>query len=349
MARDPADGFDGTRALEMAVGALNGLVGDYLHRTKNGLATEMEIVRWAAPAAPSEAADATPAVRVGEGRLPVTREGLAEALAGARLSPRIAVFVHGLMSTEDIWRGAPGESYGELLARDLGVASFEVRFNSGLRISQNGEHLDALMEQLVSNFPVPVEEVAMIGHSLGGLVIRAAHHAASERGSSWLGLCRRAFYLGSPHLGAPLERFGNVLTWALKKIPNPITELIADIVNLRSAGVKDLRYGNLRREDWEGADADALLQNLRHPVPLSPNVRHHLVVGSLSRDLESAVLFGDMLVPVRSAAGRAVAADRSPVFPAEHVAVFPGFHHLRLAHDPEVYTRLRAWAEEPLR
>ena len=357
MARSPGSGVDLGRGVEMAVGALNGLVGDYLHRTGNGLATEMEVVRWILSAPPAERGpeiaptpDVAPLEQLSfvaqDGRLSLTKEGLSAAFPGA--PRRIALFVHGLMSTEDIWRGTPGPSYGERLAHDLGIASIEVRYNSGLRISQNGELLDALMERFVAAYPGPIDEIIMVGHSMGGLVIRSAHHAASERERAWLPVCRRAFYLGSPHLGAPLERVGNVLTWALKQIPNPVTGLIAEIVNLRSVGVKDLRYGNLRREDWEGADADALLTNRRHPVPLLPHVRHHLIVGSLSRDLESRVLFGDLLVPVRSASGRAVHSDRSPVFPQEHVALLPGYHHLRLAHDPEVYSHLRTWAEEPL-
>ena len=176
----------------------------------------------------------------------------------------------------------------------------------------------------------------------------SACHAAGAGERRWLPLARRAFYVGTPHLGAPLERFGNALTWALGRIPNPYTRLVADIVNLRSSGVKDLRYGSLRHEDWEGADADALLQNRRHPVPLLPHVRHHLVAGTLVDDPLVAVLFGDALVPLPSATGRAEAHHRSAIFPQEHVRVLPSFDHLSLAHHPAVYARLRAWCEEEL-
>jgi hypothetical protein len=157
---------------------------------------------------------------------------------------------------------------------------------------------------------------------------------------------KRAFYIGTPHLGAPLERFGNVLTWALTALDNPYTKLVADIVNLRSSGIKDLRYANLRREDWEGADANALLQNRRHPVPLLPHIRHHLVAGALSSDPRLALLFGDAIVPLKSATGRAAPEDLCAPFPQEHVRIMPALDHLRLAHDPEVYAQLRAWCEE---
>jgi pimeloyl-ACP methyl ester carboxylesterase len=312
--------------LELAIGALNGLVGDYLKRTGNGLATSMQLVKGGEP-------------------LPVTREGLAAAYPEA--SPRLAVLVHGLMSTEDVFRMPDGETYGSLLARDLGLTELQVRYNSGLHISENGEALDALLEQVVEAYPATIEEIFLVGHSMGGLVLRSAVHAAAEHAERrWIALVRRAFYVGTPHLGAPLERFGNAVTWALETIGNPYTRLVADIVNLRSSGVKDLRYGSLRREDWEGGGADALLQNRRHPVPLLPQIRHHLIASTLLPDVEMAVLFGDLLVPLKSATGRAVPADRSPIFPQEHVKIFPSLDHLRLAHDPEVYAQLRAWCEE---
>jgi len=311
--------------LEQAIGALNGAIGDYLQRTGNGLATSMGFVH--------------------DGRA-LALEPAAIAAAYPEAGPRLVVLVHGLMSTEIVWRMADGQDYGSLLARDLGLTPLYLRYNSGLHVSENGEALDALLEALVRAYPVPVEEVILVCHSMGGLVARSAAHAASERERSWLPLVRRAFYLGTPHLGAPLERFGNVLAWALSSLGNPYTRLIADLVNLRSSGVKDLRYGSLRREDWEGADADALLQNRRHPVPLLPHIRHHLVAATLAAEPNLALLFGDGLVMPDSATGRAQAHHRSAIFPQEHVRVLPSLAHLRLAHHPEVYALVRAWCEE---
>lgn len=311
--------------LELVIGVLNGVLGDYLKRTGNGLATPMQLVR--------------------DGRsMPLARD--APAAAAAEATPRIAVLVHGLMSTESVWAMPDGETYGSKLARDLGVTALCVRYNSGLHVSESGEALDVLLEQLVDAYPVPVEELLLVGHSMGGLVLRSAAHAASDKQRRWLPLVKRAFYLGTPHLGAPLERFGNVLTWALTTLDNPYTKLVADIVNLRSSGIKDLRYANLRREDWEGADENALLQNRRHPVPLLPHIRHHLIAGSLSSDPRLSLLFGDAIVPLKSATGRAAPRDRSSPFPQEHVRIMPALDHLRLAHDPEVYAQIRAWCEE---
>ena len=146
--------------LEQVIGVLNGALGDYLKRTGNGLAIPMELIH--------------------EGRsLPADRAAITAAHPAA--TPRLVVLVHGLMSTETFWRMPDGEAYGSLLARDLGYTPFYVRYNSGLHVSENGEALDALLEQLVRRYPVPVEELVLIGHSMGGLVIRSATHVASER------------------------------------------------------------------------------------------------------------------------------------------------------------------------
>lgn len=317
--------------LELAIGVLNGTLGDYLKRTGNGLATSMALVCAGRAVA-------------------LTRAAIAAAYPAA--SPRVAVLVHGLMSTESVWEMEGGVTYGSRLAADLGFTPLYVRYNSGLHVSENGEALDALLERLVAEYPVPIEELVLIGHSMGGLVTRSAAHAAAAGERRWLPLVKRAFYLGTPHLGAPLERFGNALTWALRAVgsaaSDPYTQLVADILDLRSSGVKDLRYANLRREDWEGADADALLQNRRHPAPLLPHIRHHLVAATIGDDPRLTLLFGDAIVPLRSATGRARPHDRSALFPQEHVRVLPRLDHLRLAHEPEVYALLRAWCEEPL-
>jgi pimeloyl-ACP methyl ester carboxylesterase len=311
--------------LEQLIGALNGALGDYLHRTRNGLATTMHFVRDGRPMA-------------------LTPPGLAAAYPDT--SPRIVVLVHGLMSTEIVFRMPDGSDYGSLLARDLGYTPFYLRYNSGLHISENGEALDGLLEALVLAYGRPIDEICLVGHSMGGLVIRSAFHAASGRARRFLPLVKRAIYVGTPHLGAPLERFGNAVAWALARLPSPYTRLAADLVNLRSSGVKDLRYANLRSEDWEGADADALLQNRRHPVPLLPSIRHYLIAGTLAPDPFVTLLFGDALVPVESAAGRARAHHKSALFPQERVRVLPSLDHVSLAHYAEVYAIIRSYCEE---
>ena len=251
--------------LEFAIGVLNGVLGDYLHRQGNGLATPMELFLHGRP------------VRLDRASL----QSAYPAAAG-----RLVLWVHGFAVTEGIWAFSedPAVTYGTLLQRDLGLTPLYLRYNTGLHISENGEALARLLETLVAEFPVPVEELVLVGYSMGGLVVRSACHVAAETGLSWLSQVRRAIYLAVPHLGSSLERMGKRVASTLQAIPNVYTQLVADVVNLRSNGVKDLGFGNLLKQDWEGADNAALLQNRRHPAPLLPGISHHLLVGTLAPD-----------------------------------------------------------------
>ncbi|MBF5043144.1 alpha/beta hydrolase [Aggregicoccus sp. 17bor-14] len=311
------------------LGVLNGVLGDYLQRTGNGLATAM-------------------ALHVDH--RPVALEPAALRAAFPRASPRVALWVHGLGVTEAVWGfpGAPQQSYPAMLERDAGYTPLTLRYNTGLHISENGAALSALLGQLVAHFPVPIEELVLVGYSMGGLVLRSACHVAAEAQAPWLSHVRRAVYLGAPHLGAPLERLGQGVAHLLRALPSAYTRLVAEVLDLRSSGVKDLGFANLLQQDWDGATREQLLRNRRHPVPLLPGISHHLVVGTLGRHERHllSLLFGDGMVRVASAAGRAPGGHPSPLFPQEHVAVMPGVDHLGLAHHPDVYARLRAWLEE---
>src|SRR4029079_17702299 len=112
--------------------------------------------------------------------------------------PRVVVFLHGLFETEYAWGR---NSYGARLQRDLGVTPVYVRFNTGRHISENGRALAELLDALVADWPVEGEQIALVGHSLGGLVARSACH----HGGDWTPLVRHTVSLGSPHTGAPLE------------------------------------------------------------------------------------------------------------------------------------------------
>jgi triacylglycerol lipase len=312
------------RTLERLVGVLNGAVGDYLARTGNGLATELTLAH-------------------GEATLSIDRASIARAYPGA--TSRVVVLVHGLMCTEDVFRFPDGSDYGSLLARDLGYTPLYVRYNSGLAIGANGEALSLLLEALVERYPVSIEELLLVGHSMGGLVIRSACHAAHESKSTWLGLARRAIYVGTPHRGAPLERVGRTVSRLLEAIPDPYTRLIAEIAELRSEGIKDLGDADLRLEDGERRRTGPSLTDPEHPVPLLPSLGHYLLAGTLVDDPTLAALFGDAIVPLASATNAAKGPRARDVLPPEHVKVFPGIHHLGLAANPKVYEQIRAFAE----
>jgi alpha-beta hydrolase superfamily lysophospholipase len=323
-------------AARAVLAVLNGSYGDLLERDVAELATTMGL--WH------------------HGRaLAVSGESLAAAYPGA--TGRLAVFVHGLVETERAWRfraarhhGDAEVSYGTLLGRDLGYTPIWVRYNTGLRISRNGRSLASLVEDLVAAWPVPVTDVVLVGHSMGGLVIRSAVHQAAypDQGppAPWLDLARATVTLGTPHLGAPAEKAANVATHALNLVGEgrPLAALLAQ----RSVGIKDLRYGNIVDADWHGHDPDALLRDTRTDVPLHDGVRHFAVVGTLlgSHDSRTGSLLGDLLVSPRSAVGDTGRENRL-TFPDTHVVRLTGLHHLDLLNHPRVYRHLHTWLSEP--
>lgn len=280
------------RTLDAALAILNGLVGDRLARDENELATEMSLVHEGAP-------------------LPCTRDALARAYPSA--SPRAVVFVHGLMCTESFWQDADGASFGSRLAADLGVTSLYVRYNTGLGIAESGEALADLLERVASEYPAPLEEIVLVGHSMGGLVARRACASGAARGYAWVALVTRAIYVGAPHRGAPLERAGRLAMRVLGAIDDPYARLAADVGDLRSLGIKDL---------GDGVDAELL-----------PTARHLFVAGALS----SSAWLGDGMVPVASATYGA---------PDAHVRFVPKVGHVALARSPDVYAHVRRFCEE---
>jgi pimeloyl-ACP methyl ester carboxylesterase len=315
------------KQLETAIGVLNGAIGDYLVRTKNGLAIEM-------------------ACYLRGERLPLDRVSIARAHPDAR--PRVAVLLHGLMCTESVWEFADGSDYGALLELDVGLTPLYVRYNSGVSIAENGAALSRLLASLVREYPRQLEEIVLIGYSMGGLVARSACHVAALTPAEhrWLPLVRRAIYVGTPHLGAPMERVGRLVARVLSAVDDPYTRLIADIADLRSNGVKDLGDADLRHEDRAAVLRRISLRDPRHPVPLLPSIAHYLIAGSLSIDARVAMLFGDAVVPVRSATDGGCIDAATLALPPSHVKLVRGADHLAIAHHPEVYTHVRAWCEE---
>jgi pimeloyl-ACP methyl ester carboxylesterase len=189
-----------------------------------------------------------------------------------------------------------------------------------------------------------VQEIVLVGHSMGGLVARSAGHQAQSAGHDWVRHVHHVFCLGSPHLGAPLERGANFAGWALAGLPE--TRPVAKVLNARSAGIKDLRYGALCEEDWRDLDPDALWQHNRSDVPFLEHAQHYTICATVTRDPESrlAAIVGDLLVLLPSASGRG-RPGRSIPFPIENGLHVGGITHFHLLNHPAVYEQMRAWLE----
>jgi pimeloyl-ACP methyl ester carboxylesterase len=318
----PADGaaLGSTPNGRLAVGALNGAFGDTLARHRNGLELKMS-------------------VRSAGRDVGLSRGSLAAAFP--RAQPRIAVFVHGLCETEEAWNLGASRSvpYGYRLDAELGYTPLYVRYNSGRHISENGRELASLLSALTASWPVPVAEIVLIGHSMGGLVCRSACHYG---GPEWVEHVRHVFTLCAPHLGAPLEQAAHRASVALGAVPE--TRGFAKALNLRSAGIKDLRYGYLLDEDWLDQDPDVYLRKTASQIPFLRSANHYFVAATLSRDhrTRSARLVGDLLVLRQSAWAHARHGERLQ-FPVEHYRHVGGVNHFAVLNHPAIYDQIRCW------
>jgi pimeloyl-ACP methyl ester carboxylesterase len=259
-----------------------------------------------------------------------------------RPAPRLAVFIHGLAETENSWqrRAAESEPYGLRLHAEFGYTPVYVRYNTGRHVSENGRDLDALLDGLVAAWPERVGELLLVGHSMGGLVIRSACHYGQQESSAWVGRVRHVFYLGTPHLGAPLARAAGFTGWALGKMPE--TRPFATLVNGSSPGIKDLRHGYVLADDWAGCDQDRCTRDHRRDTPLLPGASHCTISAVVTADPGHPLgaVAGDLLVQPASAHGWGGARQRIP-FPAGSRRGLGGMHHFDLLNHPAVWTVIR--------
>lgn len=301
--------------------ALNGVLGDHLVATGNPLAIPMRLRhdgRFLRLDAKSSMADISPP------------------------NGRLAILAHGLGLNDRHW-SRKGHDHGAALARDLGYTPLYLHYNTGLHISQNGRAFAELLEALLAQWPAPVEELVIIGHSMGGLVSRSACHYGAVAGHDWPRHLRKLVFLGAPHHGAPLERGGQWIDLTLGK--SPYTAPFTRLGRIRSAGVTDLRYGNLLDEDWEGRDRFEHRGNSRQAVPLPASVECFAIAattGNRVGDVHDRLL-GDGLVPLKSALGHHKEPHRAVPFAAHRQWVGYAMNHLDLLDRQEVYERIRDW------
>jgi hypothetical protein len=303
---------------EAVLAVLNGVLGDYLSRTKNPLAIEMS-------------------VRQGGQRLVLEKDHLRAALP--RAGGRLLVLVHGSCLNDLEW-SRHGHDHGVALARDRGYTPAYLHYNSGLHISTNGRAFAAILEELVAVWPAPLEEVVILAHSMGGLVSRSACHYAEVAGHAWRRKLGKLVCLGSPHHGAPFERGGHWVDVLLgvSRYAAPLARL----GQIRSAGVTDMRFGNVLDDDWEGRDRFRHDGDRRTPLPLPAGVDCYAIAAT-SATAPGVALASDGLVPVDSALGRSDKPEFSLQFPESHQWIAFGAAHLDLLDRADVYTKIVSW------
>lgn len=297
---------------EAWVSALNGVWGDHLEATVNPLAIRMSLRIAGQP----------------------WRAGLQQPTG------KLLVLVHGLAMNDLQWQRA-GHDHGQWLARELGCTPLYLHYNSGRHVSQNGRDFSAQLDALVANWPVPVQELVIVAHSMGGLVTRSACHVGAD--AAWMQCLRKIVFLGTPHHGAPLERGGRLVDAVFGV--SPYVAPFARLSQARSAGITDLRYGNVQDADWQHRSRHAQKHDDRAPTPLPEGVQCCVVAATTAgraTGLHSRVV-GDGLVPLASALGE----HRNPALalhvPRSRRLVVTQANHWDLLNRADIADQLKRW------
>lgn len=301
-----------TPTRDAVIAALNGVLGDHLAATGNPLATTMQW-RFRGAALPT--------------RFPPDVTG------------KVLVLVHGLCMNDVQWQRG-GHDHGQALEHDLGFTSIYLRYNTGLPISQNGEELAHQMETLIEHWPVEVKEFVILTHSMGGMVARSALKHATAQSLSWVGQLNKLVFLGTPHLGAPLERGGHWIDQLLDV--SPYSAPFVRLGKMRSAGITDLRTGDIDRRNTNTRKARLSAVD---STAMPPTIRCFAIAGSTGKragDISDVVL-GDGLVPVNSALGHHADPTRALRIAKSRQAIVFETNHMALLSSSRVYTLLKKW------
>jgi hypothetical protein len=304
---------------EAVLAALNGVLGDYLAATGNPLALPMRLHGNGMP-------------------LDIARDALTAAFP--QPETHLLVLVHGLCRNHLQWQ-RNGHDHGAALARDLGCTPLYLHYNSGRHIAENGREFADLMQALVREWPYPIERLAILGHSMGGLVARSACHYGALANHGWVARLDDLVFLGAPHFGSPLERAGTRADFLIEA--SPYTAPFARLGKVRSAGVRDLGHGYLRDEDRQAASRRRRAAHAALPLP--SGVRCHAIAASLQPrpGRPGERVRGDGLVPVDSALGRSNDAARDLGLPDERRWIGYAMGHFDLLDRADVYARIRNW------
>ena len=319
---------------------LNGVIGDYLAQENNPLAIKMGFYHQQNPIL----------------LLDQDLNNLSS-YSDKPLTNKVVVLLHGLTNLETIWdfntgiNSAPNDqdkrysfdhdncdrfNYGTGLQQDIGFTPLYLRYNSGLKIEKNGQQFAALMNQLIKAYPMPIDELILIGFSMGGLLMRHAQKIAFTNNSEWLSKVTQCFYIGTPHEGSQFERFGQMASAMVRAFPRSYINQWADWIDVRSQGIQDLKEGLAHLNDPRANDSE--LHSCENGFYYQ--AQHHFISGSLSPNSNSLVnkMLGDSLVKQPSAVPESIPSDSKQ-------AHFDGIAHIPLAHSPKIYQQIHSWVE----
>jgi pimeloyl-ACP methyl ester carboxylesterase len=258
------------------------------------------------------------AVRSRDGAaVPLDSRSLSAAFPSA--SGRIVILLHGLGQTERCFEGSDTSSGLARAIESSRSTPVLVRYNTGRSVTVNGGELADLVAGLIDDWPTPVDEVALVGFSMGGLVARAAIDAGIADGERWIDLVRHVVTIAAPHAGSPIEKAVEVTSRSLMVTPQ--TRPLGGFLGSRSSGIRDLRTGIDLPPSFDG-------------------VEHHVIAAVLTASPESRIgsVVGDLVV-------RPVSATGQVRILVDNQAIIGGRRHFDILDDPSVVDRVIGWIE----
>lgn len=292
--------------------ALNGVLGDYLLLRNNPLAIPMHFKKDGEVLSNTQLLDV---INHSNGKL--------------------LIMIHGLCMNDLQWC-RDGHDHGAELAKESGMGAIYLHYNTGRHICDNGKQFADELESLIKLTNRKLE-INVLAHSMGGLVARSAFHVAEHSGHKWPQMLKKLVFLGTPHHGADLEKAGNWIDLILGA--HSYTVPLARIVKVRSAGITDLRYGNVQEADWNTRERFEFSGDKRLPMPLPESVQCFAIATSANDSINNPL--GDGLVRIKSALGE----HQNPAFnlriPDNQKWVGTNINHMQLLSDLKVYQVLK--------
>ncbi len=305
--------------------ALNGVVGDHMEEKENPLKITMQF-------------------RHQSKTIPLDSKSLHKTYP--TINGKILLMVHGSCMNDIQWTRKE-HNHGAALAKDLDKTPIYLHYNSGLHISSNGQNFNEILEILVQNWPVPIEELIIVAHSMGGLVSRSALHYGQLQEKTWTKHLKKIVFLGTPHHGAPLERIGNYFDVVLES--TPYAKPFARLGKIRSAGITDLRYGNIIDEDWQDNDRFEIQGDQRQCIPLPEQIECYSIAAAIGKAKNSVSyrMLGDSLVDVKSALGQHKNPSKQLNFKKKNTWIAYENTHMDLLSNPDIYDKIKSWLVQP--
>jgi hypothetical protein len=179
---------------------------------------------------------------------------------------------------------------------------------------------------------------------MGGLVTRSALYYGQKENKTWTKFIKKIVFMGTPHHGSHVERAGNYLHTILDFVS--YTKPLAKLGKIRSAGVTDLRFGNLVDEDWQDKDRFELQKDQRQHIPLPQEIECYAIAAINANETDSLQKsHNDYLVDVKSALGKHKNPDKTLNFKEENIWIAYKNSHMDLLSNPKIYSKIKEWLE----